>query len=133
MLLRGSSAGRTCSYKHVFSFRPNPGTTVWLRTHARARALFLSLPPHLSLSHTHTYARACSRMLTYGGVSRRMVAYGRVFAVWRCEARHGSVSLSNYRLLQYISPPLHSYHFLDITYRLRHRYRLRHIRYRLRR
>jgi hypothetical protein len=58
-------------------------------------------------------------MLAYASVRWRMVAYGRVVAVWRCEARHGSVSLSDYRLLQYISPPLYSYRFLDITYRLR--------------
>jgi hypothetical protein len=51
-----------------------------------------------------------------------MVAYGRVAAVWRCEARHGSVSLSDYRLLQYISPPPNSYRLLDITYRLRQIY-----------
>ena len=119
MTLKTSSADRTCSYKHVFSCRTNPDTTVCLRTDththtlflARAVSLALSLPPHLSLSHTHTH--------TYARVWWRMVAYGRVVAVWRCEARHGSVSLSDYRLLQYISPPLHSYRFLDITYRLR--------------
>ena len=57
-------------------------------------------------------------MLAYARVCSRMLAYGRVVAVWRCEARHGSVSLSDYRLLQYISPALHSYRFLDVTYRL---------------
>jgi hypothetical protein len=123
MTLRASSAGRSCFCKHAFSCRPNPCTTVCLVTHthslslafSRARALFPSLPPllflFLSLSHRHTH--------TYASVCWRMVAYGRVGAVWRCEARHGSVSLSDYRLLQYISPPLHSYRFLGITYRLR--------------
>jgi hypothetical protein len=57
-------------------------------------------------------------MLAYARVFSRMLAYGRVVEVWRCEARHGSFSLSDYRL-QYISPPLHSYRFVDITYRLR--------------
>jgi hypothetical protein len=85
-------------------------------THAlsRARCLSGSLSPSAFLSLTHTLIH--TRMLAYARVWWRMVAYDRVVAVWRCEARHGSVSLSDYRLLQYISPPLRSYRFLDITY-----------------
>ncbi len=119
-----------------YSVLPDTHTHTHALFLARARSLSPSLPPPppLSLTYTHShthkyarvcsriraYARVCSRMLAYASVCSRMVAYGRVVADWRCEARHGSVSLSDYRLLQYISPPLHSYRFLDITYRLRH-------------
>ena len=50
---RASSAGRTWSYTHVFSCRPNPGTTVSLRTHTHTHTHKLFLSFSLSLSHTH--------------------------------------------------------------------------------
>ena len=106
-------------------------STVSLRTHTHtqsvsfsvARALSLSLPLSLYLSlslfhtHTHTYARVCSRMLAYARVCSRMVEW-----LQFGDVRHDTaVSLyPTIASLQYISPPLHVYRFLDITYRLRH-------------
>jgi hypothetical protein len=108
---------RTCSYTHVFSCRPNPGTSVCLRTHTHSLSLFLARTLSLSFCPSPSLVSlSLSRTFTYGGVWWRMVAYGAVSAVWRCEARQ---CLSDYRLLQYISPPIHSYRFLHITYRLR--------------
>ena len=71
MTLLGSSAGRTFSCKNACSRRPNPGTTVSLRTHtlSRARALSLSLSFSFSLSHAHreahTYALVWWRMVEW--------------------------------------------------------------------
>ena len=77
MTLLGSSAGRTFSCKNACSCRPNPGTTVPLRTlslslslaRSLARSCSLFLPPFLSLSlshrQTHTYARVWWRMVEW--------------------------------------------------------------------
>jgi hypothetical protein len=84
---------------------------------AYGRAVAVSLSHKRMLAYALSHTNVCwrmlavavsfshKRMLAYASVCSRMVAYGRVVAVWRCEARHGSVSLSDYRLLQYISPP----------------------------
>jgi hypothetical protein len=103
MPFRASSAGRACSCKHVFSCRPNPGTTVCCgHTHTHTRSLSLSRSLVLALSEdtpTHTHSQSLTPH-THTHTSRwygrldMCVSHSRMLAYDQCLARVSSRTLN---------------------------------------